>query len=354
MKENLHFNRRIKNKINEDRVDRTVRNALNAYENYKRKYGTGDALFNLKYNFHLTNEELVWILNKLIKKNLIDEADVKWNINYLNLEDYEDQINLPKEDEMSIEELKKMYGMNESYLDDDEEFWDYGTEKIDGNKIFDKNVGESSFARDMIKLANSGKVDKDGRYAYFEEMTPIEYFKSTAKGFGNTINSNISAVEHDTSTLNKLNDVLHKYNKKFPITYLDYSYGNFGQEGRHRMYVAAKNFGWDTKFPVLIIKTTDDATKEHNDDRIRKYISKALLNTERYAYDSVDDIKEQFLYDIESYIDNPKVEVIDRDDYIVFKVNGVEVYENKEYFNLVEPEENTDIDLDDFDIDDLK
>ena len=97
-------------------VDRTVRNALNAYENYRRKYGTGDALFNLKYNFHLTDEELVWILNKLIEKNLIDEADVKWNINYLNLEDYEDQINLPKEDgeddTESLSDIAKKYGVD--------------------------------------------------------------------------------------------------------------------------------------------------------------------------------------------------------------------------------------------------
>ena len=41
-------------------MDRTVYRAVSAYPTFVDKYGEGDALFELKYKFHLTNEELVY------------------------------------------------------------------------------------------------------------------------------------------------------------------------------------------------------------------------------------------------------------------------------------------------------
>lgn len=51
----------------------TVYNALAAYPRYADKYGRNDAWFELKYNFHLTNDELIWIINRALKKGWIDE-----------------------------------------------------------------------------------------------------------------------------------------------------------------------------------------------------------------------------------------------------------------------------------------
>ena len=51
----------------------TVYNALAAYPRYADKYGRNDAWFELKYNFHLTNDELIWIINHALKKGWIDE-----------------------------------------------------------------------------------------------------------------------------------------------------------------------------------------------------------------------------------------------------------------------------------------
>lgn len=103
-------------------VERTVRNALNAYVNYKSKYGTGDALFNLKYNFRLQDEELVWIINKLFEKGLMDKYDIDWNVNYLNLEEYKEQINAyadedeededDEDDTKSLSDIAKEYGID--------------------------------------------------------------------------------------------------------------------------------------------------------------------------------------------------------------------------------------------------
>ena len=104
-----------KNTITES-IDRTVRNALNAYENYKSKYGN-DALFELKYNFRLQDEELVWIINKLFEKSLMTKYDVDWNVNYLNLEEYKEQINAyadenGEDDTKSLSDIAKEYGVD--------------------------------------------------------------------------------------------------------------------------------------------------------------------------------------------------------------------------------------------------
>lgn len=97
-------------------VERTVRNALNAYENYKSKYGN-DALFELKHNFRLQDEELVWVINKLFEKGLMNKYDVDWNVNYLNLEEYKEQINAyanedSKDDTKSLSDIAKEYGVD--------------------------------------------------------------------------------------------------------------------------------------------------------------------------------------------------------------------------------------------------
>ena len=97
-------------------VERTVRNALNAYENYKSKYGN-DALFELKHNFRLQDEELVWVINKLFEKGLMNKYDVDWNVNYLNLEEYKEQINAydnedSEDDTKSLSDIAKEYGVD--------------------------------------------------------------------------------------------------------------------------------------------------------------------------------------------------------------------------------------------------
>lgn len=97
-------------------VERTVRNALNSYENYKSKYGN-DALFELKYNFRLQDEELVWIINKLFEKGMMTKYDVDWNVNYLNLEEYKEQINAYadediEDDNKSLLDIAKEYGVD--------------------------------------------------------------------------------------------------------------------------------------------------------------------------------------------------------------------------------------------------
>lgn len=56
---------------------------------------------------------------------------------------------------------------------------------------------------------------------------------------------------YDASTLDHLKQVLDVYKKRFPVAMISPDDG--GQEGLHRMAVAGDKFGWDHKFPVLVV-----------------------------------------------------------------------------------------------------
>ena len=68
----------------------TVYNALAAYPRYADKYGRNDAWFELKYNFHLTNDELIWIINRALKKGWIDEYGKEAALRILHINSIEE------------------------------------------------------------------------------------------------------------------------------------------------------------------------------------------------------------------------------------------------------------------------
>lgn len=74
--------------LKEAHQDQTVYTAISRYEDFVYKYGKNSALFELKYKYHLTDEELVYIINRLAKKGLMDEYTKAYNINTLGLEEY--------------------------------------------------------------------------------------------------------------------------------------------------------------------------------------------------------------------------------------------------------------------------
>lgn len=256
-----------------------------------------------------------------------------------------------------VKNIKRYYASNilyEDFLDSEEKFWDYKTAPVDGKNIFDENRGESGYVRDMLKLAHSGGVNEDGKHVSIVQMSPKEYFEACAEGFGSTFSNQITSVKSDTDILQHLADVIQKYKLRFPITYLDYSYNRFNQEGRHRMYVAGELFGWDTKHPVMIIRTTDEATKAREEEIISRYIDKALSRTMQYEFVDLDDIKQQFGYDINYVMDDPKFDVGEDEDNYIFTVNGVSYSEPRSEFIMLEKprddEESYD-DIDDIDLD---
>ena len=174
--------------------------------------------------------------------------------------------------------------LSEDYLDDEERFWDYKTADVNGTEIFDTSRQETSYGEKFIRLADTGKTDSQGRKSKIVQMSPQEYFLACADGFGSSYSAQIRQVADDEEQLQVLNDVIDKYHKRFPLTYLDYSGISFGQEGRHRMYVAGENFGWDTKHPVLIIYKGDAPnSKQHKDEHeFNKRIKKIYQDSDKY------------------------------------------------------------------------
>ena len=68
----------------------TVYNALAAYPKYADKYGRNDAWFELKYKFHLTNDELIWAINRALKKGWIDEYGKEAALRILGIDSIEE------------------------------------------------------------------------------------------------------------------------------------------------------------------------------------------------------------------------------------------------------------------------
>lgn len=191
------------------------------------------------------------------KSGIFIEAPDTEQSRFYSFDDYEP--------EDIVAKIKRYYSsgilyetLEEEYLDDNEEFWDYRTKDINGKIAFDKTRSETPFGQRMIELANSGGTDSRDRKAFFYEMTPKEYFQACADGFGNSYQANMNQVNDEI--IPHLKEVLTKYKKMFPVGYLEYTNGNFGQEGRHRMFAAGEIFGWDTKQPVLIIYDGDRPT----------------------------------------------------------------------------------------------
>lgn len=259
--------------------------------------------------------------------------------------------------------------MDNLYLDKEQKFYNYRTAEIDGKNIFDTHKASNSDAQQILDGSKYWREDKN-TYSEIIQMTPFEYFKACAEDcFNETAEELIASRGRDIDILNHLKEVIQKYKKRFPIAYIDYATHNTpSQEGLHRMYVAGELYGWDTKFPVQIIKWVDDdrAQKEREWKHIRqieRYLQIAVNNALRYKYYNLDELKDQlisefesevryldefenrdFKLDIEKIDDETLVAIVDdkyRCEFLIDSINFLDI-SNKE-----------DADLEDIDLDDL-
>ena len=146
----------------------------------------------------------------------------------------------------------------------EDEFYDYGTgtADLDTGDIFSTKKSEMSYYDNFLLSDKSRDYMRKNKNQVGEivMMTPIEYFNEMPNIFDGVSPSNqLYQTSKHTETLDTLKRVLQIHHKKFPIPFLNYSsYSGKSQEGRHRMYVAGELFGWDHKFPVLIINDAID------------------------------------------------------------------------------------------------
>lgn len=127
-------------------------------------------------------------------------------------------------------------------------------------------------------------------------MSPKEYFQKCSDSiFHGQENSSVEDLKRQRELSHELdgNSTIKKYEEdmlngdKFPLCYLDYS--DNGQEGLHRMYAAGEAFGWNTKFPVLVVRVYDQVRRE------QAQLIRQAGDFERYKFPRyVDDAISQF------------------------------------------------------------
>ena len=288
-------------------VERTVYNAWHAWPQYRHKYGRVDSFFELQRNFHLTNEEMKWILKKCLEKGLIDDYTESYVIDYLKLDE----------------------GISKNIKEELNEDIENGSKDI-----FDINHISIPYYDELLK--SQSFRDRENKKIEIVQMSPREYFRGCAKVFDSTFDKQIRQVKEDKETLDYIQSEIDK-GHKLPLTWLDYS-AEKSQDGRHRMYVVGNAFGWDEKYPVAVFTTLDEEeaekrTKAKEEERITKYfywIENKLLG---YSYRDLDELKEQVEYLLHDYLDDePKVKVDQRDKNTIITVNGVEFTYNTDDF----------------------
>lgn len=163
--------------------------------------------------------------------------------------------------------------------------FDYGTGEVNGKDIFDlSTTGMTGSWEDLLLGRDTdyykNKKNLKGRIV---QMSPKEYYEKCAKMFRTSQGTATTPeslkqqrrIDNGKDYMDKLKDVILKKKKKFPTCVLDISH-NPGQEGLHRMMIAGDLFGWDTKFPVLLVETYDKARQE----RIEKDVAQREFNND--------------------------------------------------------------------------
>lgn len=176
----------------------------------------------------------------------------------------------------------------------------YRTGTVKGSDIFDTSV--VGYGKDELIPGHPKNKQMEQYYNLKGEIkmvSPSEYFQGCAKIFNTTVDKLLRQTEHSGNTdytatdpINKLKKVILQDKSQFPMTFLDFA--ERGQEGMHRMYTAGELFGWDKKFPCLVITWADEDRhkKDVETDRRREIelaIDKAVSETKRYRFSNLEE-----------------------------------------------------------------
>lgn len=237
-----------------------------------------------------------------------------------------------------------------SYLDKEEKFYDYRTKPFDGSNPFDTTKTGISYYNQFFTDPDYMEDVKE-RIGKIEYLTPKEYFEQSSIIFGNSYQNQINQIKEDNNIIQHLKDVLFKYKKTFPITYLNYA--DCSQEGRHRMFVVGEELGWDKKFPVLIVRDANNRNSQ-----IQKLSSESYKNAlKEQIYNAIHDYAktsptlEQFKSNIINHLKRgiPRSEIIFDNENIIVKVDDLEVVQPLLELNIPD-----NIDIDDLTSEDIE
>jgi len=85
-------------------------------------------------------------------------------------------------------------------------------------------------------------------------MTPDEYYEACSKIFNQSVNDLKYQRSSNADTILKYTMAMLN-GDVFPLPYVNFA--DKSQEGLHRMMAAGDAFGWDKKFPVLVVEPLD-------------------------------------------------------------------------------------------------
>ena len=267
--------------------------------------------------------------------------------------------------------------MSEALTEDSDYDWDsrtsyeYNTGAVNGDDIFDTTtLGGFS---DLSQCIPGNKyyqymIDEKNKKGEIKMLSPEEYYEICAAQFGTTPEDLKQGRSTPPEYIKALERVITVKKKKFPMPFIDYTEKG-SQEGLHRMMAAGNLFGWDHKFPVLVIDWADKARheKEVDDDRrweLERNIDRALENALLYTYTSTEEFQSQLQEELNTeingrysyepdvkftlHLDNPKSSITVDDVTVEFDTNRIEVDPDRNYDDIELPEldDIEDIDLD--------
>ena len=249
------------------------------------------------------------------------------------------------------------------YMDAEEQFYDYGTGPVTDEVLFDTTTTGESEYRDLLRDPERARA-RENKDVTIEYMTPTEYFEACVDIFNSRSNKDHSVqnelycISRETDIVNHLKDVILKYKRKFPIGYLDF--GEFKQEGRHRMYVAGELVGWDVEQPVIVVRWHDEelASEQkrqqeyHND---QQHIRRAVSKTLNFRYSNIDELRDQLQWELNREygvdIDESDIEfTLESDDANEQFIVRCGVADDTIDYSEVDFKDKPDIDIDDLDL----
>lgn len=220
---------------------------------------------------------------------------------------------------------------------------DYGTGNIINDQYFDISKNETSKYTDYLR-----EPEKTNKYfkttSSIKMLTPREYFDECAKIFNNTFEDQYQQIKNDSDIIDELKNVILKERKQFPITVLNYAENK--QEGRHRMFTLGELFGWDKKYPVLIINETEEGAAYKTQNEIlyglNKLTNKALEFTYSDYNDFIDSLK-YYLDDLSDYVEYKDLDIIlTKKPSVIIQVDNVS-YEIEEDEIDIDPNKEDDL-----------
>ena len=213
-----------------------------------------------------------------------------------------------------------------------------------------KRESNTSYCDNFLNSKDLAYMEKaKNRTGSIVMMSPDEYYNECATSVFNTTPESLKDQRRADGLVEQyIQDM--RNGDKFPLPHINYP--DHGQEGLHRMMAAGDIYGWDTKFPVLVITEVDPHIEELNS--IWRYWCDAVYKAKQFKYSADSwkhDIVEEIQYKLDEYTDNQyKVIAVSESD------DNVEVI-IKQFADIMSPttifEPEFRDDSDEFDIDSL-